>query len=158
MSGMKTPVPFIAPEVFDHADAALARVQAIYTQSVTHLRQAMQRFVAGDEMLERVRACYPCVRLETATDWVPPDDAEAELLSYGFVASAGSYATTLTRPDLFAAYTERKGVSVMALPPAYLRQIDHAQLLRLRLLVTAGEGALVKESQALSRHIRCVNS
>lgn len=89
MWGMKTPVPFIAPEVFDNADAALACVQAIYTQSVTHLRQAMQRFVAGEEMLERVRACYPCVRLETATDWVPPDDAEAELLSYGFVASAG---------------------------------------------------------------------
>ena len=38
---MRTPIPFIAPEVFDDADAALARVQAIYAQSVTHLRQAM---------------------------------------------------------------------------------------------------------------------
>nr|WP_315169838.1 AMP nucleosidase [uncultured Limnohabitans sp.] len=105
---MRTPIPFIAPEVFDNADAALARVQAIYAQSVTHLRQAMQRFVAGDELHDRVRACYPYVRLETATDWTPPDDAEAELLSYGFVASAGQYATTLTRPDLFAPYLRKQ--------------------------------------------------
>ena len=101
---MRTPLPFIAPEVFNDPDAALARVLAIYEQSVMHLRQAMQRFVAGDHLVDRVRACYPYVRLETATDWAPPEDAETELLSYGFVASAGSYATTLTRPDLFASY------------------------------------------------------
>ena len=101
---MQTPTPFIAPEVFDKAEAALVRVQAIYSQSVLHLRQAMQRYVAGEELQDRVRACYPYVRLETRSDWQPPADTEAELLSYGFVASAGAYATTLTRPDLFAHY------------------------------------------------------
>ena len=104
MGDMQTPTPFIAPEVFDNADAALVRVQAIYEQSVTHLRQAMQRYVAGDDLQDRVRACYPSVRIETATDWTPPQDLDAELLSYGFVASAGSYSTTITRPDLFAHY------------------------------------------------------
>jgi AMP nucleosidase len=44
---MQTPTPFIAPEVFDNAEAALERVQAIYTQSVRHLRDAMRRYVAG---------------------------------------------------------------------------------------------------------------
>ncbi|MFN5178812.1 AMP nucleosidase [Limnohabitans sp.] len=101
---MQTPTPFIAPEVFDNADAALDRVQAIYTQSVQHLRSAMQRYVAGEDLPGRVRACYPSVRIETRTDWTPPPDAHADLLSYGFVASAGTYATTLTRPDLFAHY------------------------------------------------------
>jgi len=101
---MRTPIPFIAPEVFDNADAALARVQAIYEQSVTHLRTAMQCFVAGEDLQDRVRACYPYVRIETASGWTLPPSAETELLSYGFVASAGSYATTLTRPDLFAHY------------------------------------------------------
>jgi AMP nucleosidase len=101
---MRTPTPFIAPEVFDHADAALARVQAIYQQSVAHLRDAMQRYVAGEDLQDRVRACYPYVRIDTSTGWMPPSDAETELLSYGFVASAGSYATTITRPDLFAHY------------------------------------------------------
>ncbi len=101
---MRTPTPFIAPEIFDDADAALARIQAIYQQSVAHLREAMQRFVAGEDLQDRVRACYPYVRLDTSSGWMPPSDAEAELLSYGFVASAGTYATTLTRPDLFANY------------------------------------------------------
>jgi len=101
---MQNPIPFLAPEFFDSAEAALARVQAIYEQSVSHLRQSMQRFVAGDNMQDRVRACYPYVRIETATDWAPPHDADHEPLSYGFVASAGAYASTLTRPDLFAPY------------------------------------------------------
>ena len=101
---MQTPIPFIAPEVFDNADAALARVQVIYQQSIAHLRDAMQRFVAGEDLQDRVRACYPYVRIDTTTGWTPPPDAEADLLSYGFVASAGAYATTLTRPDLFAHY------------------------------------------------------
>jgi len=105
---MHTPIPFIAPEVFDDADAALARVQAIYQQSVTHLRDAMQRYVAGDDLQNRVRACYPYVRIDTSTGWMPPTDFDAELLSYGFVASAGSYATTLTRPDLFAHYLRQQ--------------------------------------------------
>ncbi len=64
----------------------------------------MQRYVAGEDLQERVRACYPYVRIDTNTGWIPPPDTETELLSYGFVASAGSYATTLTRPDLFAHY------------------------------------------------------
>ena len=101
---MQTPTPFIAPEVFDEADAALARVQAIYQQSVAHLRQAMQRYVAGEPMQDRVRAGYPYVRIETATDWQPDATTETDRLSYGFVAAAGRYETTLTRPDLFADY------------------------------------------------------
>ena len=101
---MQRPTPFIAPEVFDSADAALARVQAIYEQSLNHLRTAMRRYVAGEPMADKVRACYPFVRLQTTTGWVPPQNLEAEWLSYGFVASAGIYATTLTRPDLFAYY------------------------------------------------------
>ena len=101
---MQTPTPFIAPEIFDNAEAALARVQEIYQQSLVHLRQAMQRYVAGEPMQDRVRACYPYVRIETATDWQPEAATEAERLSYGFVAAAGKYETTLTRPDLFAEY------------------------------------------------------
>jgi len=106
---MRTPTPFIAPEVFDDADAALARVQAIYAQSVQHLRSALQRYVAGEPLQDRVRACYPYVRIETETDWRPPSDAtHPDQLSYGFVASAGKYEATLTRPDLFAGYLRKQ--------------------------------------------------
>jgi len=105
---MLTPTPFIAPQSFFDADAALARVQEIYIQSIQHLRQAMQRYVAGEALPAKVRACYPFVRIQTPTDWSPPPSTETEWLSYGFVATAGRYETTLTRPDLFAAYLRQQ--------------------------------------------------
>ena len=57
---------FIAPARFDDPGAALAQVQAIYRSSVEHLRSALQRFVAGED-LGHVRACYPFVRVRTDT-------------------------------------------------------------------------------------------
>ena len=90
---------YIAPASFDDAAAALAQVQTIYAASVAHLRGALQRFVAGDISAGHVRACYPFVRVHTAT--VARADSR---LSYGFVSGPGTYETTLTRPDLFGDY------------------------------------------------------
>ena len=95
---MQTP-PFIAPARFDDPDAALAQVRRIYDHSIAHLRDSLQRFVAGQNMAEHVRACYPFVRVQTST--VARADSR---LSYGFVSGPGVYDTTLTRPDLFADY------------------------------------------------------
>ena len=94
---------FIAPARFGDAAAALAQVQRIYDASIAHLRQSMQRFVAGEEPQGRVRACYPFVRIHTDTvsRTSTPDSAA---LSYGFVAGPGRFETTLTRPDLFHSY------------------------------------------------------
>ena len=90
---------FIAPARFDDADAALAQVQAIYRNSVEHLRGNLQRFVAGEDIGQHVRACYPFVRVRT--DTVARADSR---LSYGFVDGPGTFETTLTRPDLYASY------------------------------------------------------
>ena len=95
--------PFIAPQRFLDAAEALAQVQRIYAQSITHLRDAMRRFVAGDDTLGHVRACYPLVRVQTDTV-SRQGGAEGVGLSYGFVAGPGRYETTITRPDLFQAY------------------------------------------------------
>jgi AMP nucleosidase len=95
---MLTP-PFIAPVRFDDPAAALAQVQRIYEASVAHLREALQRFVAGETPDQRVRACYPFVRVQT--DTVARADSR---LAYGFVSGPGTYETTLTRPELFARY------------------------------------------------------
>jgi AMP nucleosidase len=97
---MLTP-PFIAPVRFDDPAAALAQVRRIYDASVQHLREALQRFVGGETPEQRVRACYPFVRVQTAT--VARADSR---LAYGFVAGPGVYETTLTRPELFARYFE----------------------------------------------------
>jgi len=99
---------FVAPARFDDPAAALAQVRRIYDNSVAHLRDALQRFVAGNsadvqtagsKAPPRFRACYPFVRVRTAT--VARADSR---LSYGFVSGPGTYETTLTRPDLFSNY------------------------------------------------------
>ena len=84
---------------FDNPDAALERVRSIYDANLQYLRDALQAFVAGHVPAERVRACYPFVRVRT--DTVARADSR---LSYGFVAGPGTFETTLTRPDLFASY------------------------------------------------------
>jgi AMP nucleosidase len=95
--------PFIAPSRHTDADSALAQVQALYQTSLDHLRQAMREFVAGAQFEQRVRAFYPFVRIHTKTGALQAN-SEGAGLSYGFVAEPGRYETTLTRPDLFAAY------------------------------------------------------
>jgi len=95
--------PFIAPTRHTNADSALAQVQALYQTSLDHLRLAMREFVAGKHFEQRVRAFYPFVRIHTKHGALQAGSDGAHL-SYGFVAEPGRYETTLTRPDLFAAY------------------------------------------------------
>ena len=100
-----------APTAYTDAAAALAQVQALYQLSINHLRQAMRCFVAGQPLPgqsdpavpQRVRACYPVVRLHARSSGPFAPHSESHL-SYGFVAEPGHYATTLTRPDLYADY------------------------------------------------------
>jgi AMP nucleosidase len=96
--------PFTAPTLYTDPAAALAQVQSIYTQQIEHLRQAMGRFVAGETLPGHVRACYPFVRLHTETLSRAKVEDELDRLAYGFVAGAGRFETTLTRPDLFGNY------------------------------------------------------
>jgi AMP nucleosidase len=100
---MTTPDP--TPSAFFHDPAAaLAQVQRIYQQSIDHLRQAMRDFVDGQDFGgQHVRACYPFVRLHTHSV-SHQSSAPTSRLSYGFVAGAGRFETTITRPDLYAGY------------------------------------------------------
>jgi AMP nucleosidase len=94
---------FIAPTRFTDPAAALAQVHLIYRNSIQHLRDALQRFVAGENLPGHVRACYPFVRIQTGSSShnFPAENAN---LSYGFVAGAGRFETTLTQPELFDRY------------------------------------------------------
>ena len=84
--------PYIAPQLFSDADAALAQVQAIYRQSVQHLRQALAHFVATGDLPQNVRAFYPQVRIHTGmATHVPRGEA---LHTYGFVSGPGIHQTT----------------------------------------------------------------
>jgi len=90
---------FIAPARFTDPVAALEQVRLIYEQGLLHLRDAIRRFIAGEDFSQHVRACYPFVRVHTSS--VPRSDSR---LSYGFVSGAGTFETTLTRPDVFERY------------------------------------------------------
>ncbi|MDP2677526.1 MAG: AMP nucleosidase [Rhodoferax sp.] len=94
---------FIAPMRFTDPAAALAQARLIYDSSIAHLRQAMQRYVAGEDLPGHVRGCYPFVRVQTDTV-TRQASSESARLSYGFVAGPGRFETTLTRPDLYASY------------------------------------------------------
>ena len=97
--------PFIAPSYFTDPAAALAQVQRIYDQQIAHLRDAMQRYLAGQTLPGHVRACYPFVRIHTNTvARAIREEPDIEQLSYGFVAGPGRYETTLSRPDLYHHY------------------------------------------------------
>jgi AMP nucleosidase len=94
---------FIAPTRHSDAAGALAQAARIYDAGLAHLRDAMSRFVAGEDFVGRVRAFYPLVRVHV--DTVARADSR---LSYGFVAGPGRFETTLTRTDLFGAYYQEQ--------------------------------------------------
>ena len=96
---------FIAPTRYSDPAAAMAQVNLIYGQQISHLRQAMQRYVAGETLPGHVRACYPFVRIHTDTvARAILETPDIKQLSYGFVAGPGRFETTLTRPDLYEKY------------------------------------------------------
>jgi AMP nucleosidase len=87
------------PRRFDDAAAAVAHLQALYAEATGFLRAAFVQALAGGRPAGRVRAFYPEVRLGV--------DSHAGVdsrLAFGHVAGPGTYATTITRPDLFAGY------------------------------------------------------
>jgi AMP nucleosidase len=90
---------FTTPTRYDDPVAALNQVRAIYDAGVHHLREYLHRYVGGESLPDRVRACYPFVRVQTES----ATRADSRR-SYGFVAGPGTFETTLTRPDLFADY------------------------------------------------------
>ncbi len=95
--------PLIETARYTDPAAALAQARSIYESGLAHLRDAMQRYVAGEVLTGHVRAYYPFVRVQTHTV-ARTDTGDNARLSYGFVAGPGRFETTLTRPDLYRAY------------------------------------------------------
>ncbi len=86
-------------EFFDDPKAAVQRLIELYDRSSEFL---LDRFVAtlgGQRPSARYRAFYPEVRLTTSVH-----SKTDSRLAFGHVAIPGSYAATITRPDLFHGY------------------------------------------------------
>lgn len=98
MTDLVTP-PAAPPETFTDARAAVARLEALHAQATAFLLAQFAACQGGQRPPGRVRAWYPEVRL-TVTSF----DRIDSRLSFGHVAGPGTYATTVTRPDLFRNY------------------------------------------------------
>jgi len=83
--------------------AAVARLQELYEQATGYLMERFQQVLSGQSPTARYRAFYPeiCV---TTTSFAHVDSR----LSFGHVAEPGTYATTITRPDLFENYLRQQ--------------------------------------------------
>ncbi|KEJ96903.1 AMP nucleosidase [Pseudosulfitobacter pseudonitzschiae] len=87
------------PRSFTDATAAVDYLQELYTTATTFLRAQFLSAMSDGAPDARVRAFYPEVRVTTLS-YAQIDTR----LSFGYVPTPGTYATTITRPDLFRNY------------------------------------------------------
>jgi AMP nucleosidase len=106
-------LPVLTPDLprgedFEDPTAAVDRLIALYRGSVQFLSQRFVQTMTTGRPATRFRAFYPEIRLVT-TSFAPVDSR----LSFGHVAHPGTFATTVTRPDLFRGYlTQQIGLLI----------------------------------------------
>ncbi|WP_293577033.1 AMP nucleosidase [Phaeobacter sp.] len=99
MTTIRTP-DLPAAEAFTDAAAAVARLEQLYKGATQFLCAEFSRVIGdGTAVPYRIRAYYPEIRLTTSS-FAQVDSR----LSFGHVSTPGTYATTVTRPDLFRNY------------------------------------------------------
>lgn len=89
----------IEPQVFTDPIAAVARLEQLYTEATRFLSDQFVKVMRNGPPEGHIRAYYPEIRVTTRS-YAQVDTR----LSFGHVAVPGTYATTVTRPDLFRSY------------------------------------------------------
>ena len=92
-----------APELFSDAKKAVDRLCELYEAATKFLTSNFEASLSGKTPTARYRAFYPEIRL-TTTSFAKVDSR----LSFGHVATPGTYSATITRPDLFRHYLEQQ--------------------------------------------------
>ncbi|MEM9710391.1 MAG: AMP nucleosidase [Pseudomonadota bacterium] len=106
-------LPVVSPdlsghETFDRPEDAVARLIELYDGAANFICARFTEVLAKGDPGQKYRAFYPEVRL-TITSHGSVDSR----LSFGHVSEPGIYATTITRPDLFAKYlTQQIGLLI----------------------------------------------
>ncbi len=88
-----------APQSFTDAKAAVAQLERLYAQATDFLLAQFSEAMRNGTPRNRCRAFYPEIRLTTSS-FAQVDTR----LSFGHVSVPGTYAATITRPDLFRNY------------------------------------------------------
>ncbi len=104
---VETPEPAEREYFTDPADA-VARLEELYTRATGWLLDRFLGTLDGGAPQARFRAFYPELRLTTASH-----SRGDSRLAFGHVALPGSYAASITRPDLFRDYlTQQIGLLI----------------------------------------------
>lgn len=94
---LPTLIPFSS---YTDADAATQQLLDIYARNTSFIREAFRAYCAdGMPAGQRVRACYPAIRIRVQTY----QEVDSRL-SYGHLVEPGLYMTTITQPALFRDY------------------------------------------------------
>lgn len=88
-----------SPTTFTDAEKAVERLIMLYRQSADFLSERFRAAMDSGAPSGRVRAYYPEIRITTSS-YAQVDTR----LSFGHIAAPGTFATTITRPDLFRNY------------------------------------------------------
>ncbi len=95
--------PAASEQTFVDAGAAVERLITLYDEATGFLIERFAHVLKSGTASARFRAFYPEIRLTTAVFDLPDTR-----LSFGYVPEPGTYATTVTRPDLFRNYLEQQ--------------------------------------------------
>ncbi|MEP5728602.1 MAG: AMP nucleosidase [Sulfitobacter sp.] len=87
------------PQAFTDAVAAVDQLTELYMEATAFLRDHFASVIKSPPEDTRVRAFYPEVRFRTSS-YARVDSR----LAFGHVSSPGTFAATITRPDLFRHY------------------------------------------------------
>jgi AMP nucleosidase len=95
-------------EKFTDAAKAVAQLIALYSQATDFLTEHFKKAMDHDVPDTRIRAFYPEIRFTTSS-YAQVDSR----LSFGHVSNPGTYAATITRPELFKHYlTQQIGLLI----------------------------------------------
>ena len=97
---IETP-PLSEPESFTDPRAAVEHLKVLYREAAGFLKARFSEVVAEGRAERRYRAFYPEIRIVTHS--FSQVDSR---LSFGHVSEPGTYAATITRPELFDRYLE----------------------------------------------------
>jgi len=98
----------LGPQFFTNPSDAVTFLENLYSTAISFLLDHFDKAVAQGRPQARMRAFYPEIRLV-----VHSFQKHDTRLSFGHVSEPGTYATTVTRPDLFRDYlTQQIGLLI----------------------------------------------